>query len=125
MKRYFETIRLSWTLKILFKNTVSIIIEIAYGTEVFENTNNIEVAYQVIYQKIIKKENYLELSEKKTIIQLLSYIEKTLHIKLLNNKKDKNKNISLNIILLRLPTKITNVKLKIDQSDLDIWLVMQ
>ncbi len=32
-------------LKILFKNTVSIVIKVAYKTEVFRNTNNKKIAY--------------------------------------------------------------------------------
>jgi len=37
---------------------VSIIIGVAYGTDVFENTKNIEIAHQVAYQKIIREGNY-------------------------------------------------------------------
>jgi len=46
---------------------VSIIIGIAYEIRVFGDVNNIEVAYQVAYQKIIKDRNYLKLLEGETI----------------------------------------------------------
>ncbi len=46
----FETVRLSRTLKISFNDTVSILIGITYGTNVFENAGNIEIAYQLAYQ---------------------------------------------------------------------------
>ena len=45
----FEIIRLSKRLKTLFKNTVSIIIGVAYRTEVFKNTYNIKITHQIIY----------------------------------------------------------------------------
>ncbi len=41
----FEIIRLGRTLKISFNDIVSIIIEVAYGTEVFERKNNIKIAH--------------------------------------------------------------------------------
>ena len=64
----FEIIRLGRILKTSFVNTVSIIIRVAYGTGVFEDVDNIKVAHQVAYQKIIRDGNYLELSEEKTVI---------------------------------------------------------
>src|SRR6266540_4303468 len=71
----FETIRLGRTPKILFNDTVSILIRVAYRTNVFENAGNIEIAHQLAYQQIIQDGNYLKLSEKETVTQLLSYIE--------------------------------------------------
>ncbi len=62
-------------------NTVSIIIGVAYRIDVFENTNNIEITHQLAYQKIIRDENYLKLSEKETVTQLLNYIENNPHLK--------------------------------------------
>ena len=47
IKDIFEIIKLSKTLKTLFKNTISIVIKITYRTEVFENVGNIEIVYQV------------------------------------------------------------------------------
>ncbi len=75
-------IRLSKKLKTLFTDTISIVIRVVYDIEVFESAENIEVAYQVAYQKIIRNGNYLELSEKEIVIQLLSYIENTSYLKL-------------------------------------------
>ncbi|SRR6266498_985860 len=49
VKDIFETIRLSRKPKISFTDTVFIIIEVTYGTEVFENVRNIEITYQVTY----------------------------------------------------------------------------
>src|SRR6266498_4056016 len=49
-KEIFETVRLDRTPKISFDNTVSILIRVAYGTNVFENASNIEIAYQLTYQ---------------------------------------------------------------------------
>jgi len=71
----FETVRLSRTPKIIFNDTVSIVIRVAYRTRVFEDVRNIKVAHQLAYQKVVRDENYLELPEKETITQLLSYIE--------------------------------------------------
>ncbi len=41
----FKTVRLEKVPKTSFNNTVSIIIGVAYGTNVFEDAENIEVAY--------------------------------------------------------------------------------
>ncbi len=63
--------------------------------------HNIEIVHQIAYQKIIRKGNYLELSEKKIVIQLLSYIENTSYLKPSSNKdKSKDKDIE-DIILLK------------------------
>ncbi len=62
---------------------IFIIIKITYGTKVFRNIKTIEKAYQVVYQKVIQDENYLELSEEETVIQLLNYIKNTSYLKLL------------------------------------------
>ncbi len=59
---------------------VSILIGVAYRTNVFDNASNIEIAYQLAYQQVVRDGNYLEISEEKTITQLLSYIEKTLYL---------------------------------------------
>src|SRR6266540_6725441 len=83
--------------KILFNDIVSIVIGIAYEISIFENANNIEIVYLLAYQKIIRDGNYLELSEEKIVIQLLSYIENTLYLK--PSRKEKNKETG-DIILL-------------------------
>jgi len=57
----------------------------------------------VAYQKIIKEGNYLELSEEKTVIQLLSYIKNTLYLKLINKRKKRDTgNITSLILLIRI-----------------------
>src|SRR6266540_1338608 len=99
----FEIIRLGRIPKISFNDTVSIVIRVAYGTGVFEDVKNIEVAHQLAYQKVVQDGNYLELSEEETVIQLLSYIENTSYLKLLS--KDKGKETE-DITLLILPTRI-------------------
>src|SRR6266498_2125330 len=42
-----ETVRLGRTSKISFNDMVSILIGVAYGTNVFDNARNIELAYQL------------------------------------------------------------------------------
>jgi len=54
--------------KISFNDTVSILIGVAYGTNVFENAGNIEIAHQLAYQQVVRDGNYLELSEEETVI---------------------------------------------------------
>jgi len=51
----------------LFKDIVSIVIGVTYGTKVFRNISNIKITHKVAYQKIIRKENYLELSEEESL----------------------------------------------------------
>src|SRR6266540_3852324 len=97
----FETVRFSRIPKTSFNNIASIIIGVAYGTGVFGNANNIEVVYQLAYQKVIKDENYLELSEEETVTQLLSYIENIPYLRLLSKGKGKNTG---DITLLVVPT---------------------
>ncbi len=63
----FETVRLGKTPKTSFSNTVSILIGVAYGTNIFDNANNIELAHQLAYQQVIRDRNYLELTEEKTV----------------------------------------------------------
>jgi len=46
----FETVRLSRTPKTSFNDTVSILIGVAYGTNIFDNAGNIEIAHQLAYQ---------------------------------------------------------------------------
>src|SRR6266496_1638486 len=83
-----------------FLTTVFIIIEVAYGISLFENANNIEIIYQLAYQKIIRNRNYLELSEKETVTQLLSYIENTPYLKLSSKGKNKDSKNITSLILL-------------------------
>ena len=45
----FETVRLGKTPKISFNDTVSILIGVAYGTNIFDNAGNIELAHQLAY----------------------------------------------------------------------------
>ncbi len=63
------------------------------------------------YKQIIRKENYLKLSEKETIIQLLNYIRKTSYLKS-SSSKGKGKNIR-EITLLILLTGIVGLVLSI------------
>src|SRR6266511_6081265 len=72
----FETVRLGKTSKTLFNDTVSILIGVVYGTNIFDNAGNIELAYQLAYQQVVKDGNYLKLTEEETVIQLINYIEK-------------------------------------------------
>src|SRR6266498_1466498 len=69
----FETVRFGKTSKTSFNDTVSILIGVAYGTNVFDNAGNIEIAHQLAYQQVIKDGNYLELSEEETITELINY----------------------------------------------------
>src|SRR6266498_1049071 len=50
-EKIFETVRLGRILKTSFSDTVSILIRIAYGTRIFADAKNIEVAHQLAYQK--------------------------------------------------------------------------
>src|SRR6266540_4339692 len=100
----FETVRLGRTPKISFNDTVSILIGIAYGTNVFDNASNIKIVHQLAYQQVVRDENYLELSEEETVTQLVNYIEKTPYLRPLS--KEKEKEIG-NIIPLILPTRTT------------------
>ncbi len=63
----FETVRLSKILRTSLKNTAFILIGVAFGTDIFEKSNNIEVAHQLAYQKVVKDRNYLELSKEETV----------------------------------------------------------
>src|SRR6266540_3249313 len=45
VKEIFETVRLGRTPKTSFNDTVSILIEVTYGTKIFADTGNIEVVY--------------------------------------------------------------------------------
>src|SRR6266540_2961405 len=56
----FKTVRLSKIPKISFNNTVSILIGVAYGTNIFDNAGNIEIAHQLTYQQVVRDGNYLE-----------------------------------------------------------------
>ena len=53
--------------KISFNDIASIIIGVAYRTGIFGDVNNIEIAHQLTYQKIISDENYLKLLEEETV----------------------------------------------------------
>ncbi len=46
----FETIKLGQILRISFNDIVSIILEVVYGTKVFESKENIELAHQLAYK---------------------------------------------------------------------------
>ena len=76
VEKIFETVRLGRISKTSFNDMVSILIRVAYGTNIFDNANNIELAYQLAYQQVVKDGNYLKLSEEETINQLINYIEK-------------------------------------------------
>src|SRR6266498_3374587 len=99
----FETVRFSKTPKTSFNDTVSILIGVAYGTNIFDNARNIELAHQLAYQQVIKDENYLELSEEETITELINYIEKTPYLKPSSKGKEKAGDITP----LILPTSTT------------------
>ena len=64
----FETVRLGKTPKTSFNDTVSILIGVAYGTNIFDNAGNIEIAHQLAHQQVVRNGNYLELSEEKMVI---------------------------------------------------------
>src|SRR6266540_132637 len=85
----FETVRLSRTPKTSFNDTVSILIGVAYGTNIFDNAGNIELAHQLAYQQVVRDGNYLELSEEETITELISYIEKTPYLRPSSKGKEK------------------------------------
>src|SRR6266498_4590151 len=85
----FETVRLGKTPKTLFNNIVSILIGVAYETNIFDNAGNIEIAHQLAYQQVIRNGNYLELSEEETVTQLINYIEKTPYLRPASKGKEK------------------------------------
>src|SRR6266511_2994542 len=98
----FETVRLGRTSKTSFNDTVSILIGVAYGTNVFDKTSNIELAYQLAYQQVIRDRNYLKLTEEETVTQLINYIEKTPYLRPSSKGKEKETG---NITSLILPTR--------------------
>src|SRR6266542_370705 len=100
-KEIFETVRLGRTPKTSFNDTVSILIRVAYRTNIFDNASNIEIAYQLAYQKVVRERNYLELSEEETTTQLINYIEKIPYLR--PSSKGKGKETG-DIIPLILPT---------------------
>src|SRR6266540_3626641 len=85
----FETVRLGRTPKTSFNDTVSILIGVAYGINIFDNAGNIEIAHQLAYQQVIRDGNYLKLSEEETVTQLINYIEKTPYLRPLSKGKKK------------------------------------
>ena len=85
----FDTVRFSKTPKTSFNDTVSILIGVAYGTNIFENASNIEIAYQLTYQQVVRDGNYLELLEEETVTQLINYIKNTLYLRSLSKGKEK------------------------------------
>ena len=103
-KKIFETIRLGRTPKTSFNDTVSILIGVAYGTNVFDITSKIELAHQLAYQQVVRNENYLELTEEETVIQLINYLEKTPYLRPLSKGKEKEAG---DITPLILPTGTT------------------
>ncbi len=66
-EKIFETVRLGRTPKTSFNDTVSILIGVAYRTNIFDNISNIELAHQLAYQQVVRDGNYLELTEEKTV----------------------------------------------------------
>ncbi len=100
----FKTVRLGRIPKTSFNNTVSILIGVAYGTNIFDNAGNIEIAHQLTYQQVVRDENYLELSEEETVIQLINYIEKIPYLRPLSKEKEKEMG---DITPLILPTGTT------------------
>ncbi len=95
-----KIVRFSKAPKTSLNDIASIIIGVAYGMGIFEDANNIEIAYQLAYQKIIRDENYLELSEEEIITQLLSYIENTSYLRLSSKGKGKDTGNIMPLILL-------------------------
>src|SRR6266498_2612434 len=93
-----ETARLSKTPKTSFNDTVSILIGVAYGTNIFDNARNIELAYQLAYQQVVREGNYLKLTEEETITELINYIEKTPYLKPSSKGKEKAGDITLLIL---------------------------
>src|SRR6266542_3826057 len=67
----FETVRLSKTPKTTFNDTVSILIGVAYGTNIFDNASNIE------------------LSGEETVVEIINYIEKTPYLRPSSKGKEK------------------------------------
>src|SRR6266508_1003803 len=57
VEEIFETVRLGKTPKTSFNDTVSILIRVAYGTNIFENVGNIEIAHQLAYQQVVRNGN--------------------------------------------------------------------
>ncbi len=78
---------------------VSILIRITYGTNVFENASNIEIAHQLAYQQVVRDRNYLELSEEETVVQLINYIEKTPYLRPSSKGKEKEMGDITSLIL--------------------------
>ena len=78
----FETIRFGKTPKTSFNDTVSILIGVTYGTNIFDKASNIEITHQLAYQQVVRDGNYLKLSEEETVTQLINYIEKTPYLRL-------------------------------------------
>ncbi len=98
-KEIFETVRLGRTPKTSFNDTVSILIGVAYRTNIFANAGNIEIAYQLAYQQVIRDGNYLKLSEEKTVTQLINYIEKTPYLRPSSKGKEKEMEDITSLIL--------------------------
>ncbi len=48
-EKIFETVRLNRTPKTSFNDTVSILIGVVYGTNIFDNADNIELVHQLAY----------------------------------------------------------------------------
>ncbi len=79
---------------------VSILIGVAYETNVFDKAGNIEIAHQLAYQQVVKDENYLELSEEETVTQLINFIEKTPYLRPSSKGKEKETGDITPLILL-------------------------
>ncbi len=78
---------------------VSILIGVAYGTNIFDNAGNIELAHQLAYQQVVRNKNYLELIEEETVTQLINYIEKTLYLRPSSKGKEKEMGDITSLIL--------------------------
>src|SRR6266540_6553489 len=66
-KEIFETVRLDRIPKISFNDTVSILIRVAFETNVFKDPDCIKIAHQLAYLKVVRDGNYLKLSEEETV----------------------------------------------------------
>src|SRR6266498_2642414 len=97
-EKIFETVRLGRIPKTSFNDMVSILIGVAYGTNIFDNAGNIELAHQLAYQQVVRDRNYLKLSEEETIAELINYIEKTPYLRPSSKGKEKAGDITLLIL---------------------------
>ncbi len=78
---------------------VSIVIGMAYGTNVFGNASNIKIVHQLAYQQVVRDGNYLELSEEETVTKLINYIENISHLRPSSKGKEKETGDVISLIL--------------------------